>query len=349
MFWFRCDGPASGSVSAHDLRGLGAARGDRLVASRAPDVGSVGPRPEVARKLRWVALAGAIAGAYLCELPADLLGLAPRTSDAHPRWGGRTLLGGMLLVGRRASKRRLGQRTPTGDAFALPLAAGLRSAAWAGAERLFPGRLIETDSLLALPARLLHGEPRFPAALLEAYFHRNLGRLAAAGEARTEARGVPPGYLAAYALLRLWLETERDVPRPFAGLELLPAARFGTLLPGRGDLAHAHPAYIVSAARHRRAGASRERSAGQRAPAVPTLRSPTITGRGFAHPLSGLFARATCPLFWQRGHKRLADGEQDQGPRIMRLDDAKFEEHKGFVSDWVWGARPSIRRSPNTA
>jgi phosphatidylglycerol---prolipoprotein diacylglyceryl transferase len=177
--------------------------------------------PGVAGPIRLAALLGALAGAYLFELPADLYGFAP-LGDQHPlRLGGRTLLGALLLgwLGVEIAKRRLGYRQPPGDSFALPLAVGLTvgrlGCVFAGC---CPGRLIDPSSPLALPSRALHDDARFPAALAEAYFH-GLAALVLLGLARHPGRGRRlAGYLAAYAGARFWLERWRDVPRPFWGL-----------------------------------------------------------------------------------------------------------------------------------
>jgi prolipoprotein diacylglyceryltransferase len=177
--------------------------------------------PEVARRVRIAAIAGAVLGAYLFELPADLLGWAPPI-DAHRFVGGRTVLGG-LLGGWGAvelEKLRLGHRAPTGDRFALPLALGLGvgrvGCVFAGC---CPGRAIDASSLLATLDLRLHGVARFPAALTEAYFHG----LAALVLLVAMRRGVGatvrlPAYFAAYGAFRFAIELVREVPRPFFSL-----------------------------------------------------------------------------------------------------------------------------------
>jgi prolipoprotein diacylglyceryltransferase len=178
------------------------------------------PPAEFAGRIRFGALAGALLGAYVFELPADLYGLAP-LSDGHVlRFGGRTLLGALLggWLAVEIVKWRIGYRQPTGDSFALPLATGLTvgrlGCVFTGC---CPGRPIDPSSLLALPSRVLHGEARFPAALAEAYFH-GLAALVLLGLARRPGRGRRlAGYLALYAVARFGLETQRDVPRPFWG------------------------------------------------------------------------------------------------------------------------------------
>ncbi len=193
------------------------------------------------RGLRFAALFGALAGAYLAELPADVFGWAPPTPDGHARLGGRTLLGALVFgwLAVELYKKKISYRKPTGDAFALPLATALcvgrLGCVFAGC---CPGRLIERSSLLAQPALLLHAQPRFPAALLEAYFHGLAALLILLLGAKPGRRGVLlAGYLAAYSVVRFWLETERDVPHPFYGLSyyqmlalLLFCLSFGTWL-----------------------------------------------------------------------------------------------------------------------
>ncbi len=196
-----------------------------LVARRTS--GTLALPPELSRKLRWAALLGALVGAYLCELPADWFGLAPPTADGHARLGGRTLLGALLFgwAAVELYKRKIGYREPTGDAFALPLATALCvGRLGCVVTGCCPGRLIAADSPLARPALWLHGQPRFPAALLEAYFHGLAALLllflgAFRPHPRAPTRGrLFAGYLAVYSVLRFWLETERDVPHPFWGL-----------------------------------------------------------------------------------------------------------------------------------
>jgi prolipoprotein diacylglyceryltransferase len=90
-------------------------------------------RPDLAPQRSALALAaaiGAVAGAYLCELPADLCGwswsptMAP---DGSLPLGGRTVLGGLLggWLAVEWLKWKRGITGPTGDGFAAPLAVAL--------------------------------------------------------------------------------------------------------------------------------------------------------------------------------------------------------------------------------
>ncbi len=67
--------------------------------------------------------AGAVAGAFLGDLPAGWYGWDGLGDDGH-RLGGRTILGGLLggWLAVEAVKRIIGLRQPTGDGFAAPLA-----------------------------------------------------------------------------------------------------------------------------------------------------------------------------------------------------------------------------------
>jgi prolipoprotein diacylglyceryltransferase len=177
--------------------------------------------PEIARRVRMAALVGAVLGAYLFELPADLLGWAPPI-EGHRFLGGRTVLGGLLggWAAVELEKRRLGHRAATGDRFALPLALGLGvgriGCVFAGC---CPGRAVDAASILGVIDLRLHGVARFPAALVEGYFHA----LAALALLVAMRRGVGatarlPAYFVAYGAFRFAIELAREVPRPFFGL-----------------------------------------------------------------------------------------------------------------------------------
>ncbi|MFY9343717.1 MAG: hypothetical protein WAT39_14580, partial [Planctomycetota bacterium] len=81
--------------------------------------------------LRVMALLGAIGGAYLLQLPADLLGWnappPPGTGGDSLPLGGRTVLGGLLggWLAVEGYKACAGIRLATGGDFALPLAVAL--------------------------------------------------------------------------------------------------------------------------------------------------------------------------------------------------------------------------------
>lgn len=175
----------------------------------------------VASAVRLWAIVGAVVGAHLFEWPADHFGWAPPV-DGHALFGARTVLGGMLggWLAVEACKARLGYRLPTGDRFALPLAVALAvgrlGCVFTGC---CPGVRLAPGDPWAAVSSWLGREPRFPATLVEAWFHA----FAAVALLLAMAAGVGrharlAGYLATYAVVRFALETRRDVPRPFAGL-----------------------------------------------------------------------------------------------------------------------------------
>ena len=229
-------------------------------------------RPELAphrQALLLAAVIGAVAGAYLLELPADLFGwtwrppLLPR--DALPL-GGRTVLGGLiggwLLV--EAVKWRRGIHGATGDRFALPLALALTSGrigCWLAG--CCAGRVCGQDweSVAIIDAT---GAARYPVQALEALFHAGvavtLGLLAWRDRARPDAPRVLAGqrlaaYLTIYAVMRFALEWLREnPPLPHLGLtwyQLLAAVLFA--LAGSTWLAR-----NLSARRDCRAASSRQ-------------------------------------------------------------------------------------------
>ena len=177
--------------------------------------------------VRFAALLGAVFGAYLFELPADLLGWAPPVDGAHglggtsTPLGGRTVLGALLggWIAVEVAKRRVGHRTSTGDHFAFPLALALAigrlGCVFTGC---CPGVSIDPQAPFARVGLALHGSPRFPATLAEAYFHA----VAAVAILIAIRRGMGStvrltAYFAAYGVFRFVIEFARDVPRPFAG------------------------------------------------------------------------------------------------------------------------------------
>ena len=171
-------------------------------------------------RLRVAALVGGVAGAYLFELPADLLGWSAPASRGVLFVGGRTVLGGLLggwaLV--ELAKWRAGFVGATGDRFALPLAIGLASGRVGCVLRgCCEGVPIGDDHPLARLGAL-HGAPRFPAAMLEGWFHA----LAAIGLVLLAWRGRANGahlaiYLTLYAVVRFTLELQRDHPAILLG------------------------------------------------------------------------------------------------------------------------------------
>jgi phosphatidylglycerol:prolipoprotein diacylglycerol transferase len=172
--------------------------------------------------LLYAACAGAILGAYLLQLPADLLGWAwqpeGQRGDAMPL-GGRTVLGGLLggWLAVELAKKALGWRQPTGDGFALPLAialaCGRMGCAFAGC----------CAGVACEPAWWTlqdeSGTPRVPVQLVEAAFHALFAlffwRLRASAWLAGRRLAL---YLALYAALRFALEFARENPPITLGL-----------------------------------------------------------------------------------------------------------------------------------
>ena len=118
------------------------------------------------------------------------------------------------------AKRHYGHRAPTGDAFAvgLPLSLGMGrlGCVFVGC---CPGIPIASDSAWALISLRLHQEARFPATLLESYFHIGAALVQFVLTLRGIGNGLRLlGYFVAYGAFRFAIEFARDVPRPLAGL-----------------------------------------------------------------------------------------------------------------------------------
>ncbi|GEM_PF-1879560 len=199
--------------------GLGVLVG-ALVARRAGPGDGV-PTPPTVRR---AALVGAVIGAFAFELPADLYGWAPQVADVPSgrALGGRTVLGGLLggWMAVEWAKKRIGHTAPTGDGFALGLPISL------GIARLgcvftgcCPGCRLDPGDPWARVSLALHDEARFPATLVEAYFHIGCAVVLFVLTRRGVGSGLRLlGYFAAYGAFRFVIEFYRDVPRPFGGL-----------------------------------------------------------------------------------------------------------------------------------
>ncbi len=191
-----------------------------VVARRAGPVDGA-PTPPFVRK---AALVGAVVGAFAFELPADLFGWAPEVVNVPSGrvLGGRTVLGGLLggWMAVEWAKRRVGHTAPTGDGFALGLPISL------GIARLgcvftgcCPGCVLDPGDPWARVSLALHDDPRFPATLVEAYFHLASAAVLLVLTRMGRASGLRLlGYFAAYGAFRFVIEFYRDVPRPFGGL-----------------------------------------------------------------------------------------------------------------------------------
>lgn len=189
-----------------------------------------GVSPAQRQALLLFAIGGAVLGAYLLQLPADLMqASAAPPLDRLPL--GRTVLGGLIggWLGVEFGKYLAGIRTPTGDTFALPLACALacgRLGCWsagccAGAP-CPPGGFATLDAA---------GVARYPVQLLEAAFHFAAAlALALATVRRAAPQRRLAIYLSAYAGLRFALEFVRENPTAALGLtwhQLLALALLG--------------------------------------------------------------------------------------------------------------------------
>jgi phosphatidylglycerol:prolipoprotein diacylglycerol transferase len=179
-------------------------------------------RPELAERrplLLLAAVIGAVAGAFLFELPADRYGwttgtdgdAAPGLLLGRPVLGG--LIGGWLAV--EAAKLALGVRGPTGDGFALPLACALACGrlGCASAGCCAGSELAHGAWWSAFAVHDAHGVARFPAQLAEAAFHALAAALLLVAARRGWMRGRRvAAYLAVYAVVRFLIESERANP-----------------------------------------------------------------------------------------------------------------------------------------
>jgi phosphatidylglycerol:prolipoprotein diacylglycerol transferase len=174
-------------------------------------------------RLSMVAVVGAVAGAYLLQLPADIFGWnapppLPTPRDVMPM-GGRTVLGGLLggWIAVDVAKWLLRISAPSGDGFALPLAIalalgrlGCASAGCCAGQFCDPAWWAWHDAT---------GQPRLPIQYLEAFFHAGMamwlwqaGRRHWAGGRRLAI------YLTLYAVVRFTLEFVREHPPVVLGL-----------------------------------------------------------------------------------------------------------------------------------
>lgn len=177
----------------------------------------------VARRTRIGALLGAVIGAHLFELPADLLGwTAPVPGHVGAPFLGRTVLGGLLggWIGVEIAKLTLGYRGATGDRFAAPLAISLTlgrlGCVVAGC---CPGEPIDANSMWAPLSLVHHDPPRFPATLIEAYFHAAASILLVLAARFDVLRGRRlSAYLLALSIVRFGLEGVRANPAILLGL-----------------------------------------------------------------------------------------------------------------------------------
>jgi phosphatidylglycerol---prolipoprotein diacylglyceryl transferase len=176
------------------------------------------------RKLRIAALIGAVLGAYLFELPADLMALTEAAHDHRGSWlGGRTVLGGLAggWIAVEWQKRRAQLAGPTGDGFVAPLSISLCF----GRIGCFFGGCCWGQPSSAWPRLPWMDSARIPVPLFEALFLGCFAALAVSvlrlQHRRAEARSsgwLFIGFVFSYAVLRFSLEFARSNPRVLLGL-----------------------------------------------------------------------------------------------------------------------------------
>jgi phosphatidylglycerol:prolipoprotein diacylglycerol transferase len=179
--------------------------------------------PALRLPLALAAAGGAVLGAYLLQLPADLAGwVAPPPAGARGdavAYGGRTVLGGILIgwVAVEIVKAKAKVRMATGDAFALPLSVALAfgrlgcllAGCCAGIE-CAPGAWALRDA---------NGVSRVPVQAIEIAFHTLASLVLIVAARRGFGRGHRLAtYVAIYAILRFVLEEYRPHPRILLGL-----------------------------------------------------------------------------------------------------------------------------------
>lgn len=185
--------------------------------------------------LMLCAIGGAVLGAHGLQLPADFFGwsapppLGLEVTDALPL-GGRTVLGGLLggWLAVEWGKRRVGIRTATGDAFALPLALALGCGRMGcAAAGCCAGRVCEPN-WWAWTDR--SGVSHLPVQWVEVLFHFAMAAwlLRALRTGRAAGRRLAI-QLSLYAVLRFLLEFARQHPPVLAGLSYHQLLALGLL------------------------------------------------------------------------------------------------------------------------
>jgi len=170
-------------------------------------------------RLSMAAVMGAVVGAYLLQLPADMFAWsAPTPSDVLPL-GGRTVLGGLIggWLAVELAKKLLRIAVPSGDGFALPLAIaltcgrlGCASAGCCAGQACEPQWWAWRDA---------SGLPRVPIQIIEAFFHASMAVWLWQAGRRHWANGRRLAiYVTWYAALRFMLEFVREHPPILLGL-----------------------------------------------------------------------------------------------------------------------------------
>lgn len=164
-------------------------------------------------------LLGALVGAKLGFILAELPWLLEAPDATHRIFYGKTILGGLLggYGGVEIGKAIIGHKGATGDAFARIVPVGLVA-----------GRLgcALSGCCLGAPVephwwsmRDAAGTSRVPSTAMEALFHLTCGALAWAFFRRGALRGqLFHAYLIAYGVFRFVTELARDTPRYSFGL-----------------------------------------------------------------------------------------------------------------------------------
>jgi phosphatidylglycerol:prolipoprotein diacylglycerol transferase len=172
--------------------------------------------PAQRQALLLAAVVGAVAGAFLFELPAAVFAWSWRPVDVPADvlpLGGRTVLGGILggWLTVELAKWRHGIRGPTGDRFALPLAVALTFGRLGCASAGCCGGLA-CDAWWAWQGRV-------PVQFIEASFHGGAALLLLWATWLGAASGRRLAiYLTAYGVLRFALEGWRGNPPLALGL-----------------------------------------------------------------------------------------------------------------------------------
>lgn len=164
-------------------------------------------------------LAGALLGAKLAYVLAELPWILESSDPLALLVHGKTILGGLLggYAGVEGGKSLVGLRAATGDVFATIVPAGLVfGRLGCTLHGCCPGVPMELGALSLHDAA---GVARFPAAPLEAGFHL-LAAILAVGLVRSgrQKGQVFHLYLLAYGLFRIATEAFRETPRLLLGI-----------------------------------------------------------------------------------------------------------------------------------
>lgn len=164
--------------------------------------------PRAQRVLRGAALLGAVAGAYVFEIPADAFGWTSEALHAAV-WGGRTVLGGVLggWLALEWTKHRLHITASTGPTFTAPLALafgfGRLGCHWGGCCQ---GRLFDDIHRWPVPLMESGFDFLFAAFFAWPWVEKQLGSR------------LFPAFIGMWATMRFGLEFLRENPAVLWGL-----------------------------------------------------------------------------------------------------------------------------------